>query len=99
MNFKEEDFKGKVSIVLIGGGCSGCGAVISEAREAALSLKIDFYYIDGEKDVHFSKEWAAEKLPALFIVNDGKPLAYLYGYQPREILELWIQSKLQENGL
>ncbi|MCD8372458.1 MAG: thioredoxin family protein [Clostridia bacterium] len=88
-----------VCLAEIGGGCAGCYGAMPQARAAASNLNIPFIYIDGEADGQYTEKWQVEKLPALLLLNGGQPFARVTGFQPQEILELWIESKLQEKGL
>ncbi|MCD8308628.1 MAG: thioredoxin family protein [Clostridia bacterium] len=88
-----------VCLAEVGGGCAGCYGAMPQARAAAQNLDIPFIYIDAEQNTEIIERWQIEKLPTLLIIKNGKPVASVVGYQPQEILELWIKSKLQESGL
>ena len=87
-----------VCLVEIGGGsCAGCHALMPEAREAANKYALPFYYLDAEEAEELVREWGVGSVPALFLAEGGVPFASCRGYQPREILEYWLEYKLQEH--
>lgn len=89
----------RIFLVEIGGeACAGCHALMPEAREAAKKFKIPFYYFDAGEAEELVTKWQVSAVPSLYIVADGAPFASCRGYQPQEILEIWIENKLQEHS-
>ena len=43
------------------------------------------------------KEWEVEKVPTILLMDDGEIFARCAGFQPEEILELWLDAKLEEH--
>ena len=86
-----------LSLYEIGGAsCAACYALMPSAREAAQNLGIPFYYLDADSAADLIEEWGINSVPALVLCDGGKNIACVYGYQPPEILEIWLESKLQE---
>lgn len=87
-----------VCLVEIGGSaCAGCHQLMPSAREAANKAGIPFYYFDAEEAGELIGRWNVASVPSLFLVEGGVPFAGAHGYQPQEILEIWIEYKLQEH--
>ena len=42
------------------------------------------------------RAYGIERVPTLILLKDGEETARCTGYQPEEILELWLDAKLQE---
>ena len=42
------------------------------------------------------EEWEIEKVPTILLMDDGEIFARCSGFQPEEILELWLDAKLEE---
>ena len=42
------------------------------------------------------EEWQVEKVPTILLVEDGEIFARCAGFQPEEILEMWIDAKIEE---
>lgn len=90
-------FTDEVCLVEIGGSaCAACHILMPAAREAAQKFNIPFYYIDESEAGELIQKWGVSSVPSLFLVRGGTPVAEAHGYQPREILEIWIEYKLQE---
>ena len=42
------------------------------------------------------EEWEVEKVPSILLMDDGEIFARCTGFQPEEILELWLDAKIEE---
>ena len=42
------------------------------------------------------EEWQVEKVPTILLMKDGEIFARCSGFQPEEILELWLDAKIEE---
>jgi thioredoxin-like negative regulator of GroEL len=40
--------------------------------------------------------WEVEKVPTILLVEDGEIFARCSGFQPEEILEIWLDAKIEE---
>ncbi len=87
-----------ICLVEIGGSaCAGCHQLMPAAREAAQKFSVPFFYFDESQSAELIKEWSVKTVPSLFLVDGGVPFAEAHGFQPQEILEYWIEYKLQEH--
>ena len=94
----KEELKNSVCLVEIGGSaCAGCHQLMPSARQAAQNAGIPFYYFDESEAEELIKEWNVKTVPSLVLADCGVPFAEAHGYQPQEILEIWIEFKLQEH--
>ena len=94
----EEILSRGVCLVEIGGeSCAGCHALMPEARAAAQKFDIPFYYLDSGEAGELVEKWEVSAVPSLYLADGGVPFANCRGYQPQEILEYWIEYKLQEH--
>lgn len=95
---KEQLSNSGVCLAEIGGAsCAACYALMPSAREVAQKLNIPFYYFDADGAADLIEEWGITSVPALVLCDGGKKLACVFGYQPPEILEIWLESKIQEH--
>ena len=39
--------------------------------------------------------WEVEKVPTILLVEDGEIFARCHGFQPEEILEIWLDAKIE----
>ncbi len=85
-------------LIVTGGECQACERVIFEAKEAAkknnLKTVVKSWDGGGNNDERF-KSLPLDKLPAICLVSEGKIAGICYGFQPEEILTLWIEAKLR----
>ncbi|MCD8205471.1 MAG: hypothetical protein LUD29_02515 [Clostridia bacterium] len=97
-----KDCPERFGLLEITGDCAQCYEAVPDAKEAARALGIGFEEVVAGGDGEIVRENAIEKLPALLLMFDGKEIARCYGYQPEEILELWIDAmaerRLKEIG-
>ncbi len=91
------DYKGLCLVEIGGSACAGCHQLMPAARQAAENAGIPFYYFDAEEAQNLIKEWNVTTVPSLFLADGGAPFAEAHGYQPQEILDIWIEFKLQEH--
>lgn len=91
----------KISLLTVGGnGCANCVSVDAVVSRLAQERGIAFERI--ELDGRTREEVARlqiERVPAILIMRDGEPIARCYGYQPEEILEVWLDAKLTQEGI
>ena len=40
--------------------------------------------------------WEVEKVPTILLMDDGEIFARCSGFQPEEILEMWLDAKIEE---
>lgn len=90
------DYENFELIEISGGGCAGCESLMPSARAAAEKFGVKFSRIDYSALGKLLKEWQIERVPALVLLKRGTPVATCYGYQPEEILTIYIESKLEE---
>lgn len=88
------DLEGKCLIEISGEGCDACYVVVPECREVAREFGLKFVRISAEDNPQAIEEFSVERIPTIILAEDGKVIAKCSGYQPFEILELWVQTKL-----
>jgi len=92
-----EKYKGKCLVVVSGEGCAGCVSAYSECVTVAKKFGLNLINADISANESVLCDFEILRVPAILLVIDGKEIAKCYGYQPQEILELWIEAKLEEN--
>ena len=43
-------------------------------------------------------EWKIDRVPTVLLLDGGEIFARCAGFQPEEILEIWMEAKLEERG-
>lgn len=94
--YSAAELKGLNLIEISGGGCAGCEELMPSVRAVAEKLGLPFLRIDCGEAGTLLSEWGIEKIPATVLCDGGKSVCVCYGYQPEEILELYLEAKLGE---
>lgn len=86
----------KEIVLVTGEGCSGCDALEPVARKTASDKGVPLRRIEanasGAAEIARLK---VERVPTLLVMDGEKEIARCCGYQPEEILSLWLDAKLQ----
>lgn len=86
-----------ICIIEIGGdSCANCLAVLPEAIEIAKENGIGFISINVENEPQAIEKYEIERIPSIVLAYKGESFAKCSGYQPREILSLWVKAKIEE---
>lgn len=96
---QKERFKGICCVELSGEDCGAClslmpvlNGIISERRD----IRLEHVEVNTEnKDLVTG--WEVDRVPTVLLTDDGEIFARCHGFQPEEILELWIDGKLEEH--
>lgn len=89
-----KDLSGKCLIEIGGDSCAGCLAVMPSCKQVAEKFGLRFVKLDTDEDAEQVKTFNVERIPTIILWDEGKILARCAGYQPTEILELWVEAKL-----
>lgn len=86
--------KTNLRLVEISGlGCASCEAVAPVARAVAQSLGLEFVRWEAESGA-LPAGCLVERVPALLLMDGERQVCACYGYQPQEILELYLEDKI-----
>ena len=96
-NYKE-NLKG-ISIVEVSGeSCANCLTlmpILERIVSARPDLKL-FHIEASEETVSLLEKYEIRQVPTIMIMSDDKCYVSCRGFQPEEILELWIDKKVEE---
>lgn len=93
---KDISLKGICLIEVGGDSCANCLAIMPVMRDLAEQFSLNFIKIDVEEQPELAEKFQIDRIPAVILAEDGVPFAQCSGYQPQEILEFWIQAKLEQ---
>lgn len=96
-NYKEE-LKGICVIEFSGESCANCLSLMPVLHEL-VSKRDDARLVHIEVDndtMDLVQMYEIEAVPSILITLDGEIKARCKGYQPEEILELWLDAKINE---
>lgn len=79
--------------------CATCVSTYSlsdVAQRVSAKLNIPLTQLPLDENIHgIAEKWGVTQVPALVIIEQGEVVGKVQGYQPEEILELYIQAKLK----
>ena len=96
-NYKES-LKGLCCVEVSGESCANCLTLMPILKSIA-DARGDIRLVHVEADyatTALMEEWDVCRVPTVLLMDDGKIFARCSGFQPEEILEIWIDAKIQE---
>ena len=96
-NLKEK-LKGLCCVEISGEECANCLTLMPILQELC-SRRDDIRLVHIEADpstVALMEEWDITRVPTILLTDDGEIFARCQGFQPEEILELWMDAKIEE---
>ena len=98
----EKDYKehltGRCCLEISGESCANCLTLmpilkgICEARGDIRLMHVEADYTT----IALMEALEVEKVPTILLVEDGEIFARCSGFQPEEILEIWMDAKIEE---
>ena len=96
-NYKQE-LTGLCVVEVSGESCANCLTLMPILKELC-DARDDIRLVHVEADYNtlpLMEEWEVEKVPTILLVEDGEIFARCHGFQPEEILEIWLDAKIEE---
>ena len=98
VNDYKEQLKGLCCVEISGESCANCLTLMPILKELC-TARGDIRLVHVEADystLALMEAWDVEKVPTILLVEDGEIFARCSGFQPEEILELWLDAKIEE---
>ena len=98
VNDYKEQLKGLCCVEISGESCANC-LTLMPILKSICDERGDLRLVHVEADyttLALMEAWEVEKVPTILLVEDGEIFARCSGFQPEEILELWIDAKVAE---
>ena len=97
-NYKEE-LKGFCVVEISGESCANCltlmplvNTLVGDRDDCrAVHIEAD------ESTTWFMEKYEVDRVPTLLLTDDGVVFARVSGFQPEEILEIWLDAKIEEH--
>ena len=96
-NYKTE-LKGLCCVEISGESCANC-LTLMPILHGLCDKRDDVRLVHVEADfttVALMEAWEVEKVPTILLMDDGEIFARCSGFQPEEILEIWLDAKIEE---
>ena len=94
----KEHLQGLCCVEISGESCANCLTLMPLLKEL-IDARNDIRLVHVEADystLPLMEVWEVEKVPTILLVEDGEIFARCTGYQPEEILEVWLDAKIEE---
>ena len=80
-----------------GESCANCLTLLPLVNRLAAARGLEVGHLEvNEANAQRVRSLQVDRVPTLIVFRDGKEVARCTGYQPEEILELWLDAKIQE---
>ena len=83
-------------IEISGDSCASCHALLPGLNAVANENGIALERIDIETSPEAIEKYGVERIPTIVLADGEKIIAKCSGFQPEEILSLWVEAKLEE---
>lgn len=80
-----------------GEGCANCFSLLPVLKQITSERGILLEHLEvNERNAERVRALEIERVPTVILFKDGKQIARCTGYQPQEILEVWIDAKIEQ---
>lgn len=93
-----EQLKGLCCVEISGESCANCLTLMPILQELC-EKRDDIRLVHIEADystTELMEEWDVTRVPTILLMEDGEIFARCAGFQPEEILEIWLDAKIEE---
>ena len=96
-NYKEA-LKGISVIEVSGESCANCLTLMPILNSIVSKMDgVSLHHIEAQEDtMDLIQLFEVYAVPTILVMKDDKVMARCRGYQPEEILEIWLESKVDE---
>ena len=94
-NYKE-NLKGKCVVEVSGESCANCLTLMPILHRLMENHKdCQLHHVEvGEETGEFVDKYNIYSVPTILILNDGVEVTRCRGFQPEEILEVWLDAEI-----
>ena len=96
----DESYKnGMCAVEVSGESCANCLTLLPVLSKI-VSARDDIRLVHIEADdttVQFMLDYDVRQVPTILLMDNGAVFARAVGFQPEEILELWLDAKIEEH--
>ena len=91
--------QGLCAVEISGESCANCLSllpVLTSVIKDRTDIKLVHIEAD-ESTVQFMLDYDVRQVPTILLMDNGVVFARAVGFQPEEILELWLDAKIEEH--
>jgi thioredoxin 2 len=95
---EKPDLSGLCCVEVSGESCANCLTLMPILKDLC-DARSDVRLVHVEADystLPLMEAWEVEKVPTILLMDDGEIFARCAGFQPEEILEMWLDAKIEE---
>ena len=95
----KEQLKGLCCVEISGESCANC-LTLMPILDELIGQREDIRLVHVEADystTELMEHWDIVKVPTILLTDDGEIFARCTGFQPEEILEIWLDAKIEEH--
>jgi thioredoxin 1 len=96
-NYKE-NLKGLQVLEVSGEGCANCITLMPMLYNVVSNrtdVTLEHFELD-ENSKNFANEYNIDRVPTVLLLDNGKEIARVCGFQPEEVFEVWLEYKIEE---
>ena len=83
-----------------GEGCANCFSLLPLLNKLAAERGIPLRHLEvTEENAEAVRKYEIDRVPTVLVLKDGEVTARCSGYQPEEILSLWLDAKISDARL
>lgn len=80
-----------------GESCANCFSLMPILHRLAAAKNIPLRHLELTEETRAEAEkYQIDRVPTVLVLKDGEPVARCTGFQPEEILSLWLNAKIEE---
>lgn len=88
----------EITLLTVGGeSCANCFSLLPLVKKLAAERGVALRSVDTDREnTEEVKSLGITRIPAVAVMRGGEVFAQCSGYQPEEILEVWLDAKIRE---
>ena len=97
-NQNKPNLQGLCCVEISGESCANC-LTLMPILDRLCGARDDIRLVHVEADyttTALMEEWEVTRVPTILLTDDGEIFARCAGFQPEEILEMWLDAKIEE---
>lgn len=81
-------------ILVSGDGCASCVSMKEVVINVAQNLEIEYEIVEANQEI--IDKYMINSVPTILLIHNNELVDKVKGFQPEEILQLWVSYKVEE---